>query len=322
MSDDLFSDDEQVGGLLRRSDGPMLVRKWRPTAGDGGSRYGRVVSALAFSVVMVASAAIGAGVINSLRQPPLASPAASTQAPATLGPTGSPAVSSGPAAPGFTTAESAAAAAKDALERHNFQLLVRVVAPTGWYARWYEQTQTSPMSLVEAVSWVSLYPNATWRVDASEVRDAGTSRPLGDKYVTAHAIDFGGFPEQRADIMLRSIDDRWFWSSLLLYRPPPVGPSADTFVGYATLTNVTDATVTVRFRTVGSRCCSDQAWDGRVVVLRRDERTTYNKAGGVSASSLADGGIAVGSDVYVQFQLETLGTDGTYRLATIVAMYP
>jgi hypothetical protein len=57
------------------------------------------------------------------------------------------------------------------------------------------------------------------------------------------------------------------------------------------------------------------------VVLRRDDRTIYNKAGGVAASSLADSGMTVGSDVWVQFQLETVAPDGSYRLATIVAMY-
>jgi hypothetical protein len=178
------------------------------------------------------------------------------------------------------------------------------------------------MPLVEAVGWVSMNPNATWRVDASEVRDAGPSRPLGDKYVTALVIDFGGWEEQRADIVLHPIGGRWFWSSLLLYRPPPLGASLDTIVGYARLISVTDATISIRFRTVGSRCCSDQSWNDRVVVLRRDDRTIYNKAGGVSASSLPDSGITVASDVWVQFRLDTLGPDGSYRLAWLVAMYP
>jgi hypothetical protein len=93
-------------------------------------------------------------------------------------------------------------------------------------------------------------------------------------------------------------------------------------VGYARLISVTDATITIRFRTVGSRCCSDQSWNDRVVVLRRDDRTIYNKAGGVSASSLPDSGITVASDVWVQFRLDTLGPDGSYRLAWLVAMYP
>ena len=230
--------------------------------------------------------------------------------------------SPGPSGSGFATAQAAADAAKQALEQRDFQVLFGLVAPTGWYARWYEQGQTDPMSRVDAAGWLSNSPNATWRIDASEVRDSGSSRPLGDKYVTAFVIDFGGWSEQRADILLRSVGGRWFWSSLLLYRPPPLGASADTIVGYARLMNVTDATVTVRFRTVGSRCCSDQSWNDRVVLLRRDGGTTYNKAGGVSASSLADSGIAPGSDVWVQFRLDTLGVDGSYRLAWIVAMYP
>jgi hypothetical protein len=206
--------------------------------------------------------------------------------------------SPGPSGGGFATAQAAADAAKQALEQRDLQVLFGLVAPTGWYARWYKQTQTDPMPLVEAVGWVSMYPNATWRVDASEVRDAGPSRPLGDKYVTALVIDFGGWEEQRADIMLHPI------------------------VGYARLISVTDATITIRFRTVGSRCCSDQSWNDRVVVLRRDDRTIYNSAGGVSAGSLTDSGIAVASDVWVQFRLDTLGSDGSYRLAWLVAMYP
>ena len=178
------------------------------------------------------------------------------------------------------------------------------------------------MSLGDAVGWLSSSPNATWRVDASTVRDAGTTRPLGDKYVTASATDFNAWAEQRADILLRPVGGRWYWSSLLLYRPPPLGASADEVVGYATVTNVTDSAVTVLFRTVGSRCCSDQSWNDRVVVLRRDDKTIYNRAGGVTASSLSDSGIAIGSDVWVQFRLDTVATDGSYRLATVVLMYP
>jgi hypothetical protein len=215
VSGDPFSEEEQVGALMRRSDGPMIIRPLRIAAADRDLRYVQLFSAAAFTVVMIVLAAIGAGVINSLRQAG-ASAAPSTSTPAGVGPTSSSALptASGPAAAGFTTAEGAADAAKQALERHDFQLLFRLVAPTGWYARWYEQTQTDPMSLVEAVGWVSMYPNATWRVEASEVRDAGTSRPLGDKYVTALVTDFGGWDEQRADIMLRPVGGRWFWSSL------------------------------------------------------------------------------------------------------------
>jgi hypothetical protein len=101
-----------------------------------------------------------------------------------------------------------------------------------------------------------------------------------------------------------------------------LGATPDTVVGYATLTNVSDETVTVRFRTVGSRCCSDQSWNNRVVVLRRDDKTIYYKAGGVSASSLTDSGMTVGSDVWVQFRHDTLGPNGSFRLAWLVAMYP
>jgi hypothetical protein len=323
MSDDPLFEEERVRALLRRSDGPMLVRPLPSAAPDGGWRYGRVVSALAFSAVMVASAAVGAGVIKSLRQQPVALPAPTVSAAATVNPSGSPAApSSGSALAGFESAEAAAEAAKQALEQHDFQRLVRLVAPTGWYARWYQQTQTDPMSSVEGAGWVWNYPNATWRVNASELHNAGGSRPVGDKYVTALVIDFAGWAEQRADIMLGVTGGRWFWSSLLLYRPPPLGAFAEDVVGYATLTSLSDRTVTVRFRTLGSRCCSDQSWNNRIVVLRRDDRSIYNKAGGVSASSLADSGIAPGSDVWVQFRLDTLATDGSYRLAYLVAMYP
>ena len=323
MSDDPLFEEERVRALLRRSDGPMVVRPLPSAAPDaGGSRYGRVVSALAFTVVMVASAAIGAGGIKALREQSIASPAPSTPSAAIVGPSRSRAApSSGPAVAGFESAEAAADAAKQAMEQHDFQLLVRLVSPT-WYARWYKQAQTDPMSSFEGASWLSKYPNATWRVSASELHDAGSSRPVGEKYVTALAIDFAGWAEQRADIMLGLTGGRWFWSSLLLYRPPPLGAFAEDLAGYATLTSLSEAMVTVRFRTVGSRCCSDQSWNNRIVVLRRDDRTIYNKAGGVSASSLADSGIATGSDVWVQFRLDTLGSDGTYRLAYLVAMYP
>jgi hypothetical protein len=279
-----------------------------------------MLSAVAFTIVMVVSAAIGAGVINSLRQVP-PSPAATTSGAAQATP---PQASSPPssAAAGFASADAAAAAAKQALEGRDYALLLRLVASTGWYVRWYEQAQTDPMSLTEAVDWLSNSSNATWRVDASAVHDAGISRPVGEKYVTALALDFHGWAEQRADILLRQVGGRWLWSSLLLYRPPPLGAPADTIVGYATLITLSDSTVTVRFRTVGSVCCSDQSWNDRVVVLRRDDSTIYNKAGGVGASSLVDSGATVGSDVWVQFRFDTLDLGGSYRLAWIVAMYP
>ena len=322
MSDDRdpILEEERVRALISRSDGPMVIRPLPPVAGGRSRRYGPMLSAVAFTVVMVVSAAIGAGVITSLRQVP-PSPAATTSGAAQATP---PQASSSPssAAAGFASADTAAAAARQALEGRDYGLLLRLVAPTGWYVRWYEQAQTDPMSLTEAVNWISDSSNATWRVDASTVYDAGTSRPVGDNYVTALALDFHGWAEQRADILLRQIGGRWFWSSLLLYRPPPLGASADTIVGYATLITLSDATVTIRFRTVGSLCCSDQSWNDRVVVLRRDDSTIYNKAGGVGASSLVDSGATVGSNVWVQFRLDTLGPDGSFRLAWIVAMYP
>ena len=322
MSDDRdpILEEERVRALISRSDGPMVIRPLPPVAGGHGRRYGGMLSAVAFTIVMVVSAAIGAGVINSLRQVP-PSPAATTSGAAQATP---PQASSPPssAAAGFASADAAAAAAKQALEGRDYALLLRLVASTGWYVRWYEQAQTDPMSLTEAVNWISDSSNATWRVDASTVYDAGTSRPVGDNYVTALALDFHGWAEQRADILLRQVGGRWLWSSLLLYRPPPLGAPADTIVGYATLITLSDSTVTVRFRTVGSVCCSDQSWNDRVVVLRRDDSTIYNKAGGVGASSLVDSGATVGSNVWVQFRLDTLGPDGSFRLAWIVAMYP
>jgi len=322
MSDDRdpILEEERVRALISRSDGPMVIRPLPPVAGDRGRRYGGMLSAVAFTIVMVVSAAIGAGVINSLRQVP-PSPAATTSGAAQATP---PQASSPPssAAAGFASADAAAAAAKQALEGRDYALLLRLVASTGWYVRWYEQAQTDPMSLTEAVDWLSNSSNATWRVDASAVHDAGISRPVGEKYVTALALDFHGWAEQRADILLRQVGGRWLWSSLLLYRPPPLGAPADTIVGYATLITLSDSTVTVRFRTVGSVCCSDQSWNDRVVVLRRDDSTIYNKAGGVGASSLVDSGATVGSDVWVQFRFDTLDLGGSYRLAWIVAMYP
>lgn len=314
MTDELTTEEERVRALLRRSDGPVLVRPLRAARRRVRTRLLPHLMAVGATVLVIVTAIGVASAINARRAPAAAPSAVVIQnsAPST----------SPDSAPGFASAEAAAVAARQALEGRDFQLLVRLVAPSGWYARWHAQTETSPMSHGDAVGWISSPPDASWRVDASVIRDAGTQRPLGDKYVTAAVVDFGGFPEQRADIMLQERGGRWYWSSLLLYRPPPVGAAADTVVGYATVTRVTDEVITATFRTVGSRCCSDQSWNGRVVALRRDGTTTYNKPGGAPASSLADTGIGVGSDVWVQFRLDTLASDGSYRLAWVVAMYP
>jgi hypothetical protein len=314
MTDEWTAEEERVRALLRRSDGPVLVRPLHDAPRRARTRLVTQLMAVGATFLVIATAVGVASAINARRAPAAAPSAVVSHSP-------SPAALPD-SAPGFATAEAAASAARQALEGRDFQLLVRLVVPGGWYVRWHAQSETSPMSHGDAVSWISSSPGASWRVDASVIRDAGTQRPLGDKYVTAAVVDFGGWAEQRADIMLQERGGRWYWSSLLLYRPPPLGAAADTVVGYATVTRVSDEVITASFRTVGSRCCSDQSWNGRVVALRRDGTTTYNKAGGAPASSLADSGIGVGSDVWVQFPLDTLALDGSYRLAWIVAMYP
>jgi hypothetical protein len=315
MTDNPMPNEDRVRALLQRSDGPMVVRPLRQARGRGRGIVA-IASALVFTAVVIALA-VGLASMISSRRLPVAAPATAVVSVAP-----SPSVSPSDSGPGFATAQGAADAAKRALEGSDPQLLPRLVGPSGWYARWYAQSETSPMSHDEAVAWLSTSPNATWRVDASTIRDVGPQQSVGDKYITALAIDFAGWAEQRADIVLQAVGGRWYWSSLTLYRPPPLGASVDTVVGYATVTDVTADAITVRFRTVGSRCCSDQSWNGRVIVLRRDAGTIYNKAGGVNATSLVDSGITIGSDVWVQFQLATAAPDGSYRLAWVVAMYP
>jgi hypothetical protein len=224
--------------------------------------------------------------------------------------------------PAYITPEEAADAVKRALEQRDYQLLVHVVAPTGWYARWYEQTETQPMPHSEAVGWLMNYPDAIRTVEARPVRAAGPGHPRGDVYVRSLWLDFGGFPEQKADIVLGKIGNRWYWTSLLLYRPPPIGLSSTTFNGYATLTAISDQTLTVRFRTVGSLCCSDQSFDGRTVTLRREGSIAWMRAGGVQASSFADTGATIGSDAWVAFELDSRAADGSYRLSMFAPMYP
>lgn len=316
MNDELMPDEERVRALMRRSDGPVLVRPLQHPPHPSRMGVPALLTALVGTVLVIAIAIGLADVINARRTPAASSTTALIRESPSVAPTPD-------TAPGFVTAEAAAIAARQALEGRDFQLLVRLVAPSGWYARWYAQSETSPMSHDEAVAWIANSTNATWRVDASSLRDAtGTGRPVGDRYVTAFAIDFGGWAEQRADITLQQRGGRWYWSSLLLYRPPPLGAAPDTLVGYATVMNVTDDLVTIRFRTLGSRCCSDVSWNDRVVGLRRDAVSTYNKAGGLPASSLSESGVGIGSDVWVQFRLDTVDPDGSYRLAWIVAMYP
>lgn len=223
--------------------------------------------------------------------------------------------------PSYTTPEDAADAVKRALEQGGYDVR-HVVAPMGWYARWFAQTETQPMSQDEAVSWLMSYANAVRTVESRPIRAVEPGHPRGEVYVRSLWLDFGGFPEQKADIVLGKIGDRWYWTSLLLYRPPPIGMSSTTFNGYATLTAVSDQTLTVRFRTVGSRCCNDQSFDGRTVVLRREGAIAWMRAGGVQASSFADSGASIGSDVWVAFELDSRTADGSYRLSMFAPMYP
>ena len=205
------------------------------------------------------------------------------------------------------------------------QLLYRLVRPSGWYAQWsVNQAKTDPMTLGQATGWVTAYPNAKRSVDARPIVDTDPQHPLGEKYVRSMWLDFGGFPEQKADIMLGRDGGRWFWTSVLLYRPPPIspGPGGDSFTGYATLLAVGDASITLRFRTVGERCCSDQSWDGMTVVLRSDSRTIWFRADDTRAPTSAATGATVGTDVWVELAPSTLAADGTYRLNQFAKMYP
>jgi hypothetical protein len=237
-------------------------------------------------------------------------------------PSGAPAASPSPTSlsAGFATVEEAAAAVERALQGDP-QLLYRLVRPAGWYAQWYEQGKTDPMSLGEAASWITLYPEARRIIVDSGIFPTDAQHPIGEAYVRSQWTDFGGYPEQKADIMLGQVGGRWFWTSVLLYRPPPIGAGPDTFNGYATLREVTDTTLSVQFRAIGSRCCSDPSWNVRYVTLRRD-RTTWMRAGGVVVPTFEATGAVVGSDVWVQFAPSTLAADGTYRLSDFAKMYP
>ena len=221
---------------------------------------------------------------------------------------------------GFATVEEAAAAVERALLSDG-QLLYRLVRPAGWYAQWYEQGRTDPMSLAEAVSWITLYPEARRTFVDSGILPTDAQHPTGEAYVRSQWVNFGGYPEQKADIMLGRDGGRWYWTSVLLFRPPPIGAGPDTFNGYATLREVTDATLSVQFRAIGSRCCSDASWNVRFVTLRRDH-TTWMRAGGVVVPTFEATGAVIGSDVWVQFAPSTLAADGTYRLSDFAKMYP
>jgi len=262
--------------------------------------------------------AIDDDVLASIGPPPKAVARPSpTPTPTPIG-SGSPFPTQPP--PGFATVEQAADAAKRALESDP-QLLLRLIRPAGWYAQWFEQGKTDPMSRNEAWGWLTLYPDAKRTVDARPIVPTNAQHPTGEAYVTSLWLDFGGYPEQKADIMLGREDGRWYWTSVLLYRPPPISAGPDTLNGYATLQAVTDTTITVLFRAVGSKCCSDPSWNGRTVTLRRD-RTTWMRAGGVVVPTFEATGATIGSDVWVQFAPSTLATDGTYRLSDFAKMYP
>jgi hypothetical protein len=310
---------ERVEGLLRRSDGPMVIRPLTMPAPPRPAARTLLTSAV-FVLVIVVSGAVAIGVIAARRQPVATEPSASapttTEAAASTRPSASFGID-------FATADGTAAAIAHALESDDRQLLLSTLAPSGWYVRWFEQAQTESMTRNEAWNWILNSSSAKWQVDEASVRDADVDMPPGEKYLTALAIDrSASWPEQRAAILLRSIGGRWYWSSLLLFRPPPVGASSGEVNGYATVLNIADATLTVRFRTVGSRCCSDQSWNGRTVTLRREASTVYMGPGGTSATSLAGTGVTVSSDVWVHFALDSALPDGSYRLGDLAKMYP
>jgi len=261
--------------------------------------------------------AIDDDVLASIGPPPPRAISPPSSAPTPIA-SGSPVPTQPP--PGFATVEEAAAAVERALLSDQ-QLLYRIVRPAGWYAQWYEQGKTDPMSLSEAVNWITLYPEARRTVDARPIFPTDARHPTGEAYVSSQWLDFGGYPEQKADLMLGRDGGRWYWTSLLLYRPPPIGAGPDTFNGYATLQAVADTTVTVRFRALGSRCCSDPSWNGRTATLRRD-RTTWMGAGGVVVPTYEATGASVGSDVWVQLAPSSIAADGTYRLSDFAKMYP
>ena len=266
--------------------------------------------------------AIDDDVLASIGPPPARTIASPSPLP-TQFPSGSPLPTQPPA--GFATPEEAADAIKGALEGTGSQSLTSILRPAGWYAQWLiDSAKTDPMSLGDAYAWNTAYPNAKRSVDARPIADTDPRHPLGEKYIRSLWLDFGGYPEQRADIMLGRDGGRWFWTSMLLYRPPPIspGPGNDSFTGYATLLAVTDAAITVRFRTVGARCCSDQSWDRRTVVLRSDSMTIWFRADGTRAPAYAATGATTGTEVWVQFAPSTLLPGGTYRLDQFAKMYP
>jgi hypothetical protein len=238
---------------------------------------------------------------------------------------GAPAASPSPTPqlPGFATAEEAADAVKQALEGHQPQLLARLVRPAGWYAQWLiDNAKTDPMTAEAATGWLTMYPQAKRTVEARPLYDTDAQHPRGEKYVRSLWLDFGGYPEQKADIMLGRDGGRWYWTSVLLFRPPAIGLGGTTIDGYATLLAVGDATVTVKFRTFGARCCTDQSLDGRTMVFRSDGNTYWARADGRRAGSAAATGATVGSDVWIQFVPSSLAADGSYGLSAFAKMYP
>ena len=316
---DELATEERVEALLRHDDGPVVLRPLDQPR-DAASHLRTSLAAASFVVLVFLSGMVAIGALNARRQPatttlpPAAPPSASASTtPPTVPPGGD-----------FSTADGAAAAIRQGLERNDLQLLFGSMAPTGWYARWYGQTQTEPMSRADAVSWIwgTGSANGTWRVDAGPARDADPSMPRGEKYISAVVFDFHGWAEQRADIMLSASGGRWYWSSLLLFRPPPISANAGEVAGYATLVRVSDASVTVRFRTLGTRCCSDESWSGRTVVLRREPTSVYGKPGGDPAASLTETGAATGDDVWVRFHLDSVDAASTYAVGQLVKMYP
>ena len=310
--------ESRVEALLRRSDGHVLIRPL-DLSRHGRVTTGRVLAEVFFVLVIVVAGVVAVGVINVRRQPVATTPSAPVLATSAPTATVRPLRSFGA---NFATPDEAAAAVAQALEHGDRQLLLSTLASNGWYAQWYAQAQTDAMSQTQAWNWISSNTTATWHVDTGTLYDRDASMPSGDKYITAAVSDFNQWPEQRAAIMLQAVAGRWYWSSLLLYRPPPIESVVGEVAGYATLLTITDASVSVHFRTLGSRCCSDPSWSDRTVVLRRGGGTIYMRPGGDRATSLADSGSGIGADVWVRFSLSSLAPDGSYGLTDLVKMYP
>lgn len=142
--------------------------------------------------------------------------------------TPSPAPTATPAMP--RTAEEAARQLGAALQASDWQLIRRLIAPTGFVAAWYQGEGTMAMTRDETIAFLrKRTPDGTIRarVTASSLEPCRGYHPCkdfqprsGDMWIRSVWTAFDGKAEQNVHLVLhRDSSGFWYWSAMLLQAP-------------------------------------------------------------------------------------------------------